>query len=68
MEKLNPNDPAFPHNLNFPGMTKREWMAATIMAGMMGNQIIPDVAGWDFLAEHALKATDKLIEKLNKVK
>ena len=61
--KENGNQLAFPidRTLPFhPGLTKREWMATQLMAGMLAQGIGSDIA-----AHSAITATDRLLMQLN---
>ena len=56
-------DLAFPINESFPfhkGLTKREWMATQLMAGMLAQGIGSDVA-----ADCSIRAVDNLLIALH---
>ena len=61
----NPNDFAF--NDSQTHLTKREYIAAMAMQGMLANNSTANTI-WDYaiLAKHSLLATDELINALNK--
>jgi hypothetical protein len=61
--KENGNQLAFPVDETFPfhkGLTKREWMATQLMAGMLAQGIGSDIA-----AHSAITATNRLLIQLN---
>lgn len=47
------------------GLTKREWMAATILSGMCANKFWNDYS-WREMSSGAVCAADALIEELGK--
>lgn len=64
--KENGNQLAFPMDETFPthkGLTKREWMATQLMAGMLAQGKQSDIA-----AHSAITATDRLLMQLNERK
>lgn len=68
---MNPNDCAFPWSTAWSsatGMSKREYIATHIMAGLLAAQIHgfnndPSKQGW---AEMSVRAADALLAELNK--
>ena len=62
MNTVSPNDPAFPCEdiTDFPGLTKREYMATCILAGLLAD---PDILN---AAEVSVSVADDLIKELNK--
>ena len=70
--KIDPDAPAFPARiydeagrqlLRTPGMTVRAELASRAMQGMLSNAHV--IADLDVVANHAVKAADALIERLN---
>lgn len=57
---------AFPHDFGIApnkGLTKREYVAAMIMASMAGSEVWKKET-WAEMAEHAVKAASALLEEL----
>lgn len=74
MQKINPNDPAFPFvepdttcNVN-TGMSIRTQLAATAMKGLLASKQPDSGYNPSFVAEQALEYADALINELNKEK
>lgn len=65
----NGNDVAYPVDCgegNFtPGLTKREYIATSMMEGLIASIGQHDVSEFSELADDAVLATDALIAKLN---
>lgn len=61
MRKVHPDTPAFD---GAAGLTKREYMATAILAGMQAHGF-PASATRDEVATHALHTADALIRALN---
>ena len=69
--KIDPNEPAFGisavpgEHAAAHGLTKREYIAAKLMAGLLAS---PDYANsaWKVMAEQAVAGADVLIRELNK--
>ena len=64
MSTDNGNKSAFPEGDYNAGLTKREWLAAVMLSGIAGEDVILDVA--PLYADRAVKFADALLAALEK--
>ena len=54
------------HEVEFGGLTKREYLASKAMQGLLSNPSQIDTTNFEWVARHAVGYADALLEELSK--